>query len=105
MWEGILIFIIVVAIICLLAAAVDSSRFVKVTYEIKSDKLTKPCKMVLLSDLHNKSFGRENHRLLAAIDGISPDAVLVAGDMLTARKASLYETAHHNSVGRRQWDY
>lgn len=88
MWEGILIFIIVVAIICLLAAAVDSSRFVKVTYEIKSDKLTKPCKMVLLSDLHNKSFGRENHRLLAAIDGISPDAVLVAGDMLTARKGA-----------------
>lgn len=93
MWEGILVLIIAAVMICLSAAALDSNRFVKVTYEIKSDKLTKPCKMVLLSDLHNKSFGRENRRLLDAIDRISPDAVLVAGDMLTAIKGAGYGQA------------
>lgn len=84
MWEGILICVAVAAVICLLAAVWDSNRFVTITYEIRSDKITKPCKMVLLSDLHNKSFGRENHRLTAAVDEISPDGILVAGDMLTA---------------------
>lgn len=83
MWEGILI-LVVAAAICLAAAVRDSNRFVTVTYEIRSDKITKPCKMALLADLHNKSFGRENHRLIAAIDEISPDGILVAGDMLTA---------------------
>lgn len=84
MWEAILIFAAAVIVICLIAAVRDSNRFVTITYEIKSDKITKPCKMALLSDLHNKSFGRENHRLIAAIDEISPDGILVAGDMLTA---------------------
>ncbi|MDE7247779.1 MAG: metallophosphoesterase [Lachnospiraceae bacterium] len=84
MWEGIFILVTAAIVICLFAAVRDSNRFVTITYEIKSDKITKPCKMVLLSDLHNKSFGRENHRLLDAIDEISPDGVLVAGDMLTA---------------------
>lgn len=84
MWEGVLLCVAAAAVICLLAAVRDSNRFVTVTYEIKSDKITKPCTMALLSDLHNKSFGKKNHRLLAAVDGISPDGILVAGDMLTA---------------------
>lgn len=93
MWEGILIIVTAVAAICLAAAVRDSNRFVTVAYEIRSDKITKPCKMVLLADLHNKSFGRENHRLIAAIDEISPDGILVAGDMLTAWRGADYSHA------------
>ena len=70
--------------ICLAVAVWDSNRFVKINYEIRSGKITKPCRLVLLADLHNKSFGKGNCRLLAAIDEISPDGILVAGDMLTA---------------------
>lgn len=93
MWEGILIIVTAVAAICLAAAVRDSNRFVTVAYEIRSDKITKPCKMVLLADLHNKSFGRENHRLIAAIDEILPDGILVAGDMLTAWRGADYSHA------------
>lgn len=84
MAEGILAAVIAVIFICLAVAVWDSNRFVTVTYEIRSDKITKPCRLVLLADLHNKSFGKENGRLLAAIDDTSPDGILVAGDMLTA---------------------
>lgn len=73
-------------IVCLLIAVWDSNRFVTVTYEILSDRAIKPCRFVLLADLHNKSFGRDHERLLAKIDEISPDAILVAGDMLTASR-------------------
>ena len=76
--------VIAIIFICLAVALWDSNRFVTITYEIRSDKITKPCRLVLLADLHNKSFGKENDRLLAAIDGTSPDGILVAGDMLTA---------------------
>lgn len=89
----------IVAVICgvilivLLSAAFDSNRFVTRTYEIRSGKLTKPCKFVLLADLHNKSFGKGNDRLLAAIREIGPDAVVVAGDMLTAERGEDFTNA------------
>lgn len=93
MAEGLLAVICVIIFIVLLFAALDSNRFVTRTYEIKSRKLTKPCKFVLLADLHNKSFGKENDRLLSAITEISPDGILAAGDMLTAEKGGDFSHA------------
>lgn len=80
--------VVAVICICLAAAVWDSNRFVTVTYEIRSDKITRPCRLALLSDLHNKSFGEGNSRLLAAIDKSAPDGILVAGDMLTAERGA-----------------
>jgi hypothetical protein len=90
---GILIFIVVIVVLCLLVSAVDCNRFVTVTYRIKSNKLSRPCKAVLLSDLHNKSFGRDNEKLIEEIHRINPDFILVAGDMLTARKGKDFTPA------------
>lgn len=63
----------------------DVNRFVTVTYKLTSDKLKKPYRFVMLSDLHNKQFGRENEKLLAEIRRQKPDGILIAGDMITAR--------------------
>lgn len=93
MIKAIIIFIIIIFILCLLISAVDCNRFVTVEYEIVSSKLTRPCRLVLLSDLHNKSFGKDNGKLIDKIDSISPDGILVAGDMLTATKDKDYTTA------------
>lgn len=93
MIEGIFAAAFAVICICLAAAVWDSNRFVTVTYDIKSDKITKPCRLVLLADLHNKSFGKGNKRLLTAIDEVSPDGILVAGDMLTAIRGADYSHA------------
>ncbi len=93
MLEGIIIFIGAAAVLCLLVAAWDCNRFVTVEYEVVSEKITKPCKFVLLSDLHNKSYGKDNDLLISRIDSISPDAVLVAGDMLTAAKGQPFDAA------------
>ena len=83
----------IAVILCLLISAWDCNRFVTVEYEIESDKVTKPCKFVLLSDLHSKSYGKDHERLTDRIDDISPDAVLAAGDMLTAAKGQSYDVA------------
>ncbi len=93
MLEGILICMIVMGIICLSVTVLDCNRFVTVTYEIKSDKIIKPCRMVLLSDLHNKSFGKGNSRLIRRIDELAPDEILAAGDMLTATAGHDYAPA------------
>lgn len=71
----------------------DTNRFVVVSYEIASRKIKKEATYVMLSDLHNKSYGRQNEKLAAAIEEIKPDAVLVAGDMYTSEPGSGYEGA------------
>ena len=38
-------------------------------------------RIVLISDLHDATFGRANARLIQAIDAISPDCVMMVGDM------------------------
>ena len=81
----------IAVLLCLIISAWDCNRFVTVEYEIESDKVTRPCKFILLSDLHNKSYGKDHERLIDKIDGISPDAILVAGDMLTAAKGQTFE--------------
>lgn len=53
--------------------------------EIVTDKITKKCTMVFLSDLHDHEFGVGNKRLIDAIDEVNPDAVLIGGDMMVSR--------------------
>ena len=51
-------------------------------YEIELRGLQSKVRLVLLSDLHCKSFGKDNARLLAKVEAQSPDAICLAGDMI-----------------------
>jgi len=42
-------------------------------------------KFVVLADLHNQRYGENNEKLIACIDEISPDFIIVAGDMMIAK--------------------
>lgn len=76
--------ICVLALFFVMVMIIDCNRFVKREYCCESDKLKKEGTFVLLSDLHNKSFGKQNDRLLQAIEEEKPDAILIAGDMYTS---------------------
>lgn len=71
----------------------DSNRFVRTEYCFELPKIKKEFSFVLVSDLHNKSFGKGNAKLLAEIDKMRPDAIMVAGDMLTSVPGKSFETA------------
>lgn len=62
----------------------DSLRFVVVKHEFSHPQIKKNVRAVVLSDLHNKQFGKENELLLDSIRKEKPDFVLIAGDMITA---------------------
>lgn len=71
----------------LLRSKFEKSHFVTEKMIIHSDKLKKPARdFVFLSDLHSHTFGRENQKLIEAIDRIKPDGVLIGGDMMIARR-------------------
>lgn len=52
--------------------------------KLTTDKLEKPVKVALLSDLHGQSFGSKNISLLNKIDKEMPDLIAVTGDMFTS---------------------
>ena len=69
----------------LLRSFYERKNFKTVQYSISSEKIKGEKKIVFLTDLHNNSFGKNNEKLFAAIDDISPDLVLIGGDMITVK--------------------
>ncbi len=63
----------------------DMNRFVVREYTFTSEKVTKEVSFAFLSDLHDKKYGKDNCKLLKAIDNVKPDVLLVGGDMIVAR--------------------
>lgn len=71
----------------------DTNRFVITKHTVLDKRIRKKVRAVMLADLHNKQFGKGNERLLAAIEECKPDFILVAGDILTAKKGVSMEPA------------
>ena len=59
-----------------------------VSGRIREQEEHKRCRirLAVLSDLHDQSYGKHNRLLLQAIEGLRPDLVLLAGDIVTAGK-------------------
>lgn len=85
MFDIILIIASICVLILLWVMLYDSNRFVVVKHTFTGSKLKKKARFVLLADLHNKRFGKNNEALVAAIRECEPDFIAVAGDMLTAK--------------------
>lgn len=85
---GLLIFIFFIIVIL-----IDGNRFVIKEHTFESSKIKKDMHFAVLSDLHNKTYGVRNKRLLEAIEKIQPDGILIAGDMLTATPGKEFTNA------------
>ncbi len=55
------------------------------TYPVVSEKIKKPIKVLQISDLHSSKYGTEGSELIEAITNISPDVVVMTGDILDNR--------------------
>lgn len=80
-----LVGIAVLAVFFLIVNICDMNRFKVRHYTVSSELLAKSSKVVFLSDLHDKSYGEGNKRLLKKIDEINPDYILCGGDMIVAK--------------------
>lgn len=90
---GLLLIVFLIAIFGICVIIRDMNRFVVVPYEIRSRKIKKKYTFVMLSDLHNKSFGIRNNRLIKAVIDCQPDSIITAGDMYTSKKGSGFDNA------------
>ncbi len=94
-WNVILTCVVVIALILLWFCIYDSNRFVVVRYQIKSNKIKGRYRAVVLADLHNKQYGKDNKLLIEEIGRCEPDGIWIAGDIPTAAPGNKLDTALH----------
>lgn len=87
------IYIALGVFIFLMFWSVLEQNFIGIThYHIETQKTVSNAfqsSFVVLSDLHNRRFGKKNERLLKKIDFFKPDAILIPGDIITKHKPCL----------------
>lgn len=92
----ILITVICIVIVFLLWVMLyDTSRFVTEQHSFRDSRIRKKCRAVVLADLHNKRYGKDNEQLIAAIREQKPDVILVTGDIPTAKPKKSLDIAIH----------
>ncbi len=84
-FDVLFLILVILGILVLWQMIFDTNRFVVQSYQVTDQRIRREFRAVVLADLHNKSFGRDNETLLQAIDNQKPDFIWVAGDMLTAK--------------------
>lgn len=89
----VLIILCVIVIFLVGVVAIDSNRFVMREYTVFSPKADKDYRIVFLSDLHNKRYGKNNKRLAKAVKSADADLILAGGDMITGSKFSGFKNA------------
>ncbi len=82
--EYVLLAIFAIAFIVFAIAALDT-RLKVVRYNITTDKVAKPVRIALLTDLHAQDFGKNQDKLFSLLEPEKPDFVLLAGDIFDDR--------------------
>lgn len=91
---NLLLCIAAVLVICLFWVMIyDSNRFVIRHYEIADQKIKQNCRIAVIADLHDKCYGKDNDSLVAAIREQKPDIIVLAGDIMTARRKEKLDRA------------
>lgn len=88
---------LLIIVLCIAAAVwiyKGSSGYDIVEYNITTGKdIPHPVRFVMLSDLHDTDVTHDNNeRLLSSIDGLNPDFVILAGDMITSYMQPVYNS-------------
>lgn len=93
--DCLLVGIAFVVMICLWSMIIDGHRFRVQEWKVTDNRIKKPCRAVVISDLHNKEYGRENGLLIEKIRELKPDLILIAGDICTAVPGKSLKPALH----------
>lgn len=63
-------------------------------YTLQSDRIKNETRMVMISDLHNSEFGKNNIQLIEKIKDQKPDMILMVGDMINEHGQDAHVTTN-----------
>lgn len=76
-------------LVCLICEVLFSEHYLNISeLNIKTDKTTASFKAVVVSDLHNREYGKHNKKLLRMIYEQEPDVIFALGDMVNKDEKS-----------------
>ena len=81
-WKVIFFLAGVLALALLISAVICGTVIHIQPYTVALDGMETPVRLVVISDLHGKAFGKDNARLLEKIEAQAPDVIFLVGDML-----------------------
>ena len=94
-WIWILLVIVFAGVVLLTIGIIDGNRYVVRRERFTLQKLAKPCRFVMVSDLHGKVYGKENEKVIADIRRANPDFVVIVGDLVTSKPKAGIEAGVH----------
>ena len=104
------IFLVVVIVLCiitlvnvLIESYRENRRISFSNYQLHDRRIRKKARIVMISDLHNAEFGKDNEKLISCIEKINPDFILVAGDIIVGKPGLTVDIGIHflNELGKR----
>jgi len=72
--------VLLVILLLFMVSGLDQRLFIR-NYQLASDKIQNPVRIILITDLHSCYYGKNQQRLLQAIDAQNPDMIALAGDI------------------------
>lgn len=96
MFAGLFIIIGIILIVSIWTL-IEQKLLVTTSYTILGEKLPKAFDgtgFIILSDLHNHTFGKNNQRLIRRIERLSPEFIIIAGDMINKKSESCPSNAY-----------
>ena len=86
----IIIVFLIIFVLMLIELYIDANCIQTTRFEVASEKIPASFdgyKILQLSDLHSKEFGKDNKKLLQKIDDANPDIIVLTGDFVTANES------------------
>ena len=84
-------FVIGMVFVCIAAAVavvignyIGNRKFRETFYNVSSIKVDSPLRVIQLSDLHTRRFGKDNKNLLTRIEELEPDIIICSGDIVNS---------------------
>lgn len=80
--------LLVVLVVTIFTANIiyNMTHYVPEFYKISSNKISEKMRIVFISDLHLREYGKDNVNLINDIKSLSPDLILLGGDLVVEEK-------------------
>ena len=85
--------VFMMVILAVILQKIELTRFRVTVYEPEGATGEKNIRLVVLADLHGHVYGKNNERLLHAIEEAKPDLILIPGDLIVGKDLPTYDVA------------
>ncbi len=83
-----------IVLLFIIYQVIELQQFKVTKYTVETGKLIDKHRLVMISDLHGRMYGRDNERIVDAVKKENPEIIFIAGDLITTARSDQYERAY-----------